>query len=160
MPVVRAEAGPLPDLPSVFTTAAQTLDVAARDFGGLADSRPLAVARPETIDEVALAIHHARAARLTIAPRGQGHCTRGQALAPGGVVLDLRQLRTIEVGDGCVTAGAGARWDEVVRRRSSEGSPRRFSPTISDSASEARCPWVAWGDNRSATACKRTRSTL
>ena len=115
MPLARAEAGPFPDLPSAFTTDAETLDSAARDFGGLVHSRPRAVARPETVDDVVTAIRHARAARLPIVARGQGHCTRGQALAPDGLVLDMRGLRSIEIGDGFVTAGAGARWDDVVR---------------------------------------------
>ena len=115
MSLARAEAGRLPDLPSIFTNDGPTLDLAARDFGGLVHGGPRAVARPESVEDVALAIRHARAARLAIAPRGQGHCTRGQALAPDGLVLDMRGLRSIEVGDGFVTAGAGARWDEVVR---------------------------------------------
>ena len=113
------------NLPLVFTTDAQTLDLAARDFGGLVRSRPRAVARPETLDDVVLAIRHARAARLAHRPPRPGALHRGQALAPDGLVSTWSPTQHRD-GDGFVTAGAGARWDDVVRA----AFERRLAPAV------------------------------
>jgi cytokinin dehydrogenase len=66
---------------------------AATDFGGLVSAMPAAVVRPATADDVASAIRAAaRTAGLTVAARGNGHSVAGQAMAEGGLVLDMRAL--------------------------------------------------------------------
>ncbi|MBX6765990.1 MAG: FAD-binding protein [Actinomadura rubrobrunea] len=85
------------------------------DFGGIVRSNPLRVVRPSSVREVADAVRAAAAGRLPLAPRGCGHSTAGESQAPGGVVVDMRCLRTVhEVGRGHVTVDAGATWREVL----------------------------------------------
>ncbi len=87
------------------------------DFGALVERRPAAVLRAASVDDVVLAMQHARSAGLRVVPRGEGHTTRGQSLHAGALVVDLRGLATIGTPErGTVRVGAGARWSSVVRR--------------------------------------------
>ncbi|NEM91437.1 FAD-binding oxidoreductase [Galbitalea soli] len=73
---------------------------------GLADL----VASPTTAEEIALAVGAAVRHGVPITPRGKGTGNYGQAIPmSGGLVLDLTKARAItEVGDGFITAEAGA----------------------------------------------------
>ncbi|KAL6858782.1 hypothetical protein ACP4OV_017784 [Aristida adscensionis] len=101
---------------------------AARDFGGLVSVRPAAVVRPASADDVARAIRAAALTpHLTVAARGNGHSVAGQAMAEGGLVLDMRALALCRrpqmqlVRPACGGGGAaladvpgGALWEEVL----------------------------------------------
>ncbi|XP_010932426.3 cytokinin dehydrogenase 11-like isoform X1 [Elaeis guineensis] len=97
---------------------------AAEDFGGIAHARPAAIIRPATADDVAASILlAARSSRLTVAARGNGHSVNGQAMADGGLVLDMRSLgppmelvRVSTAAGGCaaVDVPGGALWEEVL----------------------------------------------
>ena len=54
------------------------------------DKRPALVAYCRSTREVAAAVRHARAARLTIAVRSGGHSLPGHSVCDGGIVIDLR----------------------------------------------------------------------
>jgi len=73
---------------------------------GLADL----VAYPSNADEIALVIAAAVRHGLPITPRGKGTGNYGQAIPmSGGLVLDMSRARAItEIGDGYLTAEAGA----------------------------------------------------
>ncbi|EEC83684.1 hypothetical protein OsI_29488 [Oryza sativa Indica Group] len=93
---------------------------AAMDFGGLVSARPAAVVRPASSDDVASAIRAAaRTAHLTVAARGNGHSVAGQAMARGGLVLDMRalprrmQLVVAPSGEKFADVPGGALWEEV-----------------------------------------------
>lgn len=90
----------------------------SEDFGGLVRRYPARVLRATSLLDVVNAVEIARRARQPLAVRGLGHSTRGQSLVEGGVVLDASGLDDIAVfpSDRTVTVGAGARWDEVLRR--------------------------------------------
>ncbi|CAL9148507.1 unnamed protein product [Musa hybrid cultivar] len=99
--------------------AAGDIALAARDFGGMVFIPPATLLRPSTTDDVVRAVCVARrSSRLTVAARGNGHSVGGQAMARGGVVLDMRDLGPpMElVGCGGVAADvpAGALWEEVL----------------------------------------------
>ncbi|MFT4210534.1 MAG: FAD-binding oxidoreductase [Microbacterium sp.] len=68
------------------------------------------VAFPTTAEEIAAVVGIAAAHGVPITPRGKGTGNYGQAIPmSGGLVLDMSRARTIvEVGDGFVTADAGA----------------------------------------------------
>lgn len=92
---------------------------AARDFGGIYELPPAAVVWPSSSEDVESVVRlAARSPRLTVAPRGNGHSIHGQAMAAGGVVLDMRtSMASLELVPGAtpaVRAGAGALWDEVL----------------------------------------------
>ncbi|WP_026204480.1 FAD-binding oxidoreductase [Actinomycetospora chiangmaiensis] len=76
-------------------------------WNGDVDGRPAAIARCATRDDVAAAIAHARAERLPIAVRGGGHGYSGLATVDGGLVIDLRDLRSVIVDTEARTAAVG-----------------------------------------------------
>jgi len=73
---------------------------------GLADL----VAFPTTADEVGHVVDAAVRHGVSVTPRGKGTGNYGQGIPmPGGLVLDLSRCRqVVEVGDGWITAEAGA----------------------------------------------------
>ncbi|TVU05607.1 hypothetical protein EJB05_48776, partial [Eragrostis curvula] len=108
---------------AVTVAAAAADDEAARDFGGLVSARPAAVVRPASADDVASAIRAAALrADLTVAARGNGHSVSGQAMAEGGLVLDMRALalpRRMQLvrspsGAAFADVPGGALWEEVL----------------------------------------------
>ncbi|MET0910544.1 MAG: FAD-binding protein, partial [Ilumatobacteraceae bacterium] len=79
-------------------------------FAGVGE--PDAVVRPRTVDEVAEAVAKAAAAGQSIAVRRGGH---GLLPVEEGLVVDLAEFTTIEVGDdGLVAVGGGARWGDIA----------------------------------------------
>jgi FAD/FMN-containing dehydrogenase len=74
--------------------------------------RPLALAEPMHVDEVAALLRWASGARVAVVPRGGGSGLMGGAAVLGGpaLVVDLHRLDTVTVdADGCIVrAGAGA----------------------------------------------------
>jgi cytokinin dehydrogenase len=67
---------------------------ASTDFGQMVKAAPEAVFHPATPADIAALIRFSAssAAPFPVAPRGEGHSWRGQALAPGGVVVDMSSL--------------------------------------------------------------------
>jgi cytokinin dehydrogenase len=113
------------------TTAGGCAAAAATDFGGLASAMPAAVVRPASADDVASAIRAAALTpHLTVAARGNGHSVAGQAMAEGGLVLDMRSLAApsrraqMQLVVQCPDGGGGRRcfadvpggalWEEVL----------------------------------------------
>jgi FAD/FMN-containing dehydrogenase len=65
--------------------------------------------------DVAQALAFARARGLPVSAAGAKHSMGGHAFAPGGVVLDMRQLNAIRLDPErrTVTVGAGATWHDI-----------------------------------------------
>jgi FAD/FMN-containing dehydrogenase len=83
--------------------------------GRYAGVRPAAIAQPLDARDLAAALRVARARDLAIRVRAGGHSYIGASTVAGGVVLDLRKLRGIELmADGSVLAGAGLRQIELI----------------------------------------------
>ena len=69
-----------------------------------------AVVRPERPEDVPEILRVAYAHDVPVTPRGAGTGNYGQATPfDGGILLDLRGLDAVSVGDGTVTCGGGAR---------------------------------------------------
>ncbi|URD87566.1 cytokinin dehydrogenase [Musa troglodytarum] len=64
------------------------------DYGRLTEAAPAAVLYPSSPDDIAALVRFSYASPrpFVIAARGHGHSTRGQAFAPGGVVVDMASL--------------------------------------------------------------------
>ena len=86
------------------------------------------VAFPTTAEQIAATVAAAVRHGIPITPRGKGTGNYGQAIPmSGGLVLDMSKARSIiEVGDGFITADAGAtrmsRFGRRVPTRAGSGS--------------------------------------
>jgi FAD/FMN-containing dehydrogenase len=70
---------------------------ARRGFNALIDRRPAVIARCVGAGDVMVAFDFARAHELEVAVRGGGHNPAGHCVCEGGLVIDLSQMRKVEV---------------------------------------------------------------
>ena len=73
---------------------------------GLIDKRPALIARCRGTADVVDAIAFAREAGLEISVRGGGHSVAGQAVADGGLMVDLVEMKGIHVDAAAQTVRA------------------------------------------------------
>lgn len=125
-----------------------SISAASRDFGNITDVNPGAVLCPSTPAEVARLLRFANgdfsydsesttsSPGFKVAARGQGHSLRGQASAPGGVVVNMTCLAktakpaaVVVLADGTYAdVAAGAMWVEVLEAALARGvSPVTFT---------------------------------
>jgi FAD/FMN-containing dehydrogenase len=97
---------------SVIGPADAEYDAARRCFNALVDRRPAVIARCAGPADVATAFDFARTHALNVAVRGGGHNPAGHCVTDGGLVIDLSQLRRVEVDAGARVAHAdgGSTW--------------------------------------------------
>ena len=83
-----------------------------------ADRRPALIARCQTTADVCSVVRHANDRGLPLSVRAGGHNFACTALTDGGIVLDVRGLRRmdVDVARRTVTLGAGLTWGEVDAR--------------------------------------------
>jgi FAD/FMN-containing dehydrogenase len=87
-------------------------DAARRCFNALIDRRPAAIVRCRGAGDVATAFDFARTRSLDVTVRGGGHNPAGHCVSDGGLVIDLSQMRGVDVdGDARIArAEGGATW--------------------------------------------------
>lgn len=83
-------------------------DEARKIFYGGMDRHPAAIVRVADAEDVAQVVTFARENGLELAVRGGGHSVAGHSVTDGGIVLDLKALRTLEIDVEQRTAWAGA----------------------------------------------------
>ncbi|KAG0581883.1 hypothetical protein M758_3G016900 [Ceratodon purpureus] len=99
---------------------------ATKDWGKLRHLEPAAVVYPRGVEDIATIVQAVARSEsdLTIAARGLGHSTNGQAQAHNGVVIQMTAMRGIRVmplGDGAskgapfVEAMGGDLWVDVLK---------------------------------------------
>lgn len=116
------------ELDGRVATDEAALTGASTDFGRVQLSRPAAVVRAASSQDVEAALKFAASHSLRIAPRGAGHSQNGQSLARD-IQLDLRGLdRVIRIDPqrGTITCQAGISWRELL----ASTTPLGFSPPV------------------------------
>jgi FAD/FMN-containing dehydrogenase len=90
-------------------------DAARQTFNGTIDRRPAAIVQCRSTADVVAAVRAARDAGLAIAVRGGGHSVAGHACADGALVVDLREMRRVDVDPErrIARAQGGALWEDV-----------------------------------------------
>ena len=89
-------------------------DEARAVFNGMIDRRPALIARCASTANVVAAVRHARERGLELTVYGGGHSVTGAAVCDGGLCVDLRGLKDIEVDPEhhVVRAAGGLTWGE------------------------------------------------
>ena len=87
----------------------------AIDFSNVFHRVPAAVLRPRSAQDVVQVVHYANERSLKVAIKGDGHSQYGQTQAEGGIVIDSRTLRTIQLNAGSsIDVQPGAFWADVA----------------------------------------------
>ena len=83
-------------------------------FNRMIDRRPAIIAQCATVDDVRLALDHAREHSLEVAVRSGGHSVAGMSTNDGGIVIDVRPMKSINISedDRTATVGGGVTWGE------------------------------------------------
>ena len=94
------------------------------------------VVTPASVEEIPVVVRAAVRHGVPITPRGKGTANYGQTLPmAGGVVLDLSRLRkVVEVGDGFLTAEAGAPMIAVEQAANRAGQQVLMYPSTAQSS--------------------------
>ena len=90
----------------VITPEDGRYDAARKTFYGGLDKRPAAIARVKNAQDVANVIAYAREAGIELALRSGGHSVVGHCVSDGGVVLDLHDMKHIDLDVAGRTAWA------------------------------------------------------
>lgn len=107
----------------VITPDDAAYEDARRVWNGTIDRRPAVIARCLGDDDVATAIAFGRRHGLPIAVRGGGHSFPGYSVSDGAIVIDLSQMRKVEVDAATQRARAqgGALWSDFDGATHSHG---------------------------------------
>jgi cytokinin dehydrogenase len=87
----------------------------AEDFGGIESLYPAAVLKPRAHSDIVKMVRFCRDRRISVAMRGRGHSTYGQAQAKDGLVIESGELNEVhKLEDGRIVVDAGACWRDVL----------------------------------------------
>jgi FAD/FMN-containing dehydrogenase len=101
----------VPHLDGVLLSDQASLAAKGSDLGNIIFDTPSAVLRPASIADVARMIEFCGARNISVAARGQGHATHGQAQAKAGLVIDMSSMQQIhEIGEGYALVDGGCTW--------------------------------------------------
>jgi FAD/FMN-containing dehydrogenase len=108
---------------SVLMPGDAAYDEARQTFNGTIDKRPAVIVQCRSTIDVVAAVRSARAHGLPIAVRGGGHSVAGHAVADGALVVDLRQMRRVEVDPErrIARAQGGAQWLDIDTATTAHG---------------------------------------
>jgi FAD/FMN-containing dehydrogenase len=99
-------------------------------MGGI-DRRPAAIVRVANVDDVKAVIETARETGLDLAVRSGGHSSKGDGVTDGGFVLDLRDMKRLDIDADARTAWAetGLTAGEVTVEAAKHGLAIGFGDT-------------------------------
>lgn len=98
-------------------------DEARTVFNSMIDKRPAVIARCATPADVRESLDVASRQGHVVAVRAGGHSVAGVCLNDGGLVIDVRPMKSISVDEGArqVRVGAGVTWGELDRATQEHG---------------------------------------
>ena len=98
-------------------------DEARTVHNGLVDRRPALIVRCRGTNDVVAALALARRAKLEVSIRGGGHNVAGRAVADGGLMIDLSEMKRIAVdpAGATVVAEGGVTWGELNEAAAAHG---------------------------------------
>lgn len=118
----------------MINTTPSLIQEASNDYGNIVHEFPRGVLRPSSLQQITDLIRSSNdsSAPFTVAVRGRGHSVRGQAMAGGGVVVDMSSLRENRGGGGIrvcgnsrsgfyADVGAEQLWVDVARAALAKG---------------------------------------
>jgi hypothetical protein len=90
-------------------------DEARTVFNGMIDRRPVLIARCSTARDVGAAVGFARDRGVPLSVYGGGHGVTGSAVCDGGICVDLRPMKAVDIDVEALTvrAEAGLTWGEL-----------------------------------------------
>jgi FAD/FMN-containing dehydrogenase len=96
---------------------------ARKVWNGMIDKHPDAIFRPVDEDDIAVAVRFAREEGMLLAVRGGGHNVAGFGTCDGGLVIDLSQMKKVEVDPKTRVAKAqpGLTWAEFDKATQAHG---------------------------------------
>jgi FAD/FMN-containing dehydrogenase len=99
----------------VLTASDPEYDAARAVHNGLVDKRPALIVRARSAADVVAALASARDAGLEVSVRGGGHNVAGRAVTDGGVMIDLSEMKAVQVDPARRSASAqgGVTWNEL-----------------------------------------------
>lgn len=101
----------VPHLDGVLLTDAASRAARGTDLGNTVFNTPAAVLRPGSIDDIAKMVKFCAERGISVAARGQGHATYGQAQAKSGLVIDMSSMQQIhQIGNGFALVDGGCTW--------------------------------------------------
>ncbi len=121
-----------PDLVGrVIAPADADYDKARTVFYGGIDRRPAVIVRPADASQVARIVSAARETGLALAVRSGGHSIAGHSVSEGGIVLDLADMRGLEIDPEARTAWAqtGLTAGEYTNAAAAHGLATGFGDT-------------------------------
>lgn len=108
---------------SVMVPGDEGYDEARTLFNAMVDKRPAVIAQCETVDDVVAAVRFGRDTGMPTAVRSGGHSVAGMSTVDGGLVIDVRNMKEIEVDADARTlrCGSGPTWGELDRATQEHG---------------------------------------
>ena len=99
----------------VLAPADDGFDAARRVHNGLVDRNPAVIIRCRSAADAAAGVRFARSAGLDVSVRGGGHNVAGRAVVDGAVMIDLAEMKGIQVDPEArtVRAEGGLTWAEL-----------------------------------------------
>jgi cytokinin dehydrogenase len=112
----------IPNLNGRLRSDSPSLAAVADDFGHIIQRTPLAVLQPGSPQDIAKIVRYANHIGVTIAMRGQGHSSYGQAQVNAGIAIDSRHLNTIHhLSSTEVVVDAGVTLFELLNATLAQG---------------------------------------
>ena len=107
----------------VFTAADKDYDEIRKVWNGMIDRKPALIVQCQSTNDVAETIKYANLNNAPISIRGGGHNVAGHAVCDDGVMIDLSQMREVEVDvdNARAQVAGGATWGDVDRATQAHG---------------------------------------